>query len=86
MLHTLLAEATNTGEDARWELIVRADMLSYRQIRQGINNSTKGTIFVVYEDVVDAKAACDKLNGFNFQGRYLVGRHARAALVQFNLR
>lgn len=27
---------------------------------------------MVYEDVVDAKQACDKLNGFNFQNRYLV--------------
>jgi hypothetical protein len=27
----------------------------------------------VYEDVMDAKQACDKLNGFNFQNRYLVG-------------
>jgi len=27
---------------------------------------------VVYEDVMDAKGACDKLNGFNFQNRYLV--------------
>jgi pre-mRNA branch site protein p14 len=44
-----------------------------RQIRQGIANNTKGTAFVVYEDVMDAKQACDKLNGFNFQGRYLVG-------------
>ena len=43
------------------------------QIRQGIANATKGTAFVVYEDVVDAKQACDKLNGFNFQNRYLVG-------------
>jgi len=45
-----------------------------RQIRQGIANNTKGTAFVVYEDVMDAKQACDKLNGFNFQNRYLVGR------------
>ncbi|KAH7410453.1 pre-mRNA branch site protein p14 [Phaeosphaeria sp. MPI-PUGE-AT-0046c] len=43
-----------------------------RQIRQGIANNTKGTAFVVYEDVMDAKSACDKLNGFNFQNRYLV--------------
>lgn len=28
---------------------------------------------MVYEDVMDAKQACDKLNGFNFQNRYLVG-------------
>lgn len=44
-----------------------------RQVRQGIANNTKGTAFVVYEDVLDAKSACDKLNGFNFQNRYLVG-------------
>ena len=43
------------------------------QIRQGIATNTKGTAFVVYEDVMDAKQACDKLNGFNFQNRYLVG-------------
>ncbi|MCJ1473324.1 hypothetical protein MMC13_001975 [Lambiella insularis] len=44
-----------------------------RQVRQGIANNSKGTAFVVYEDVMDAKQACDKLNGFNFQNRYLVG-------------
>ncbi|KAL9096494.1 MAG: hypothetical protein Q9165_001491 [Trypethelium subeluteriae] len=43
-----------------------------RQVRQGIANNTKGTCFVVYEDVADAKQACDGLNGFNFQNRYLV--------------
>jgi len=43
-----------------------------RQIRQGIASNTKGTAFVVFEDVMDAKTACDKLNGFNFQSRYLV--------------
>ena len=47
--------------------------LSNSQIRQGIANDTKGTAFVVYEEVMDAKQACDKLNGFNFQNRYLVG-------------
>ena len=49
------------------------DPLLHSQIRQGIANNTKGTAFVVYEDVMDAKQACDKLNGFNFQNRYLVG-------------
>jgi pre-mRNA branch site protein p14 len=47
----------------------------HSQIRQGIANNTKGTAFVVYEDVMDAKMACDKLNGFNFQNRYLVGMY-----------
>ncbi|KAG9206695.1 hypothetical protein G6514_003535 [Epicoccum nigrum] len=50
-----------------------------RQIRQGIANNTKGTAFVVYEDVMDAKSACDKLNGFNFQNRYLVDKMIKAA-------
>ena len=43
-----------------------------RQVRQGIATGTKGTAFVVYEDLMDAKQACDKLHGFNFQNRYLV--------------
>ena len=43
-----------------------------RQIRAGTSNNTKGTAYVVYEDVLDAKQACDKLNGFNFMNRYLV--------------
>jgi pre-mRNA branch site protein p14 len=53
-----------------------------RQIRQGIANNTKGTAFVVYEDVADSKMACDKLNGFNFQGRYLVGMFAESSLFE----
>ena len=35
---------------------------------------------MVYEDVHDAKQACDKLNGFNFQNRYLVGRCSRTLM------
>ncbi|KAJ5718021.1 Splicing factor 3B subunit 6 [Penicillium malachiteum] len=49
-----------------------------RQIRQGIANNSKGTAFVVYEDVHDAKQACDKLNGFNFQNRYLPEKMLRS--------
>jgi pre-mRNA branch site protein p14 len=37
---------------------------------------------VVYEDVHDAKQACDKLNGFNFQNRYLVGTSAKWSRVE----
>ncbi|XP_071482519.1 splicing factor 3B subunit 6-like, partial [Diadema antillarum] len=43
-----------------------------RQIRVGINPDTKGTAYVVYEDIFDAKNACDHLSGFNVCGRYLV--------------
>ncbi|KAJ3228770.1 Splicing factor 3B subunit 6 [Chytriomyces hyalinus] len=43
-----------------------------RQIRLGTAQDTRGTAFVVYEDIFDAKAACDHLSGFNIMGRYLI--------------
>lgn len=43
-----------------------------RQIRVGTTPETKGTAFVVYEDIFDAKNACDHLSGFNVCNRYLV--------------
>ncbi|TPX32897.1 hypothetical protein SmJEL517_g04045 [Synchytrium microbalum] len=43
-----------------------------RQIRVGNATDTKGTAFIVYEDIFDAKAACDHLSGFNIMGRYLI--------------
>lgn len=43
------------------------------QIRLGDKNKdTRGTAFVVYEDIYDAKSAVDHLSGFNVGGRYLV--------------
>ncbi|KAK2956274.1 putative pre-mRNA branch site protein p14 [Blattamonas nauphoetae] len=41
-------------------------------IFRGNTRETKGTAFVIYEDIYDAKSACDKLNGFSFDKRYLV--------------
>merc|ERR1712083_671436 len=43
-----------------------------RQIRVGNTPETWGTAFVVYEDIFDAKNACDHLSGFNVCNRYLV--------------
>jgi pre-mRNA branch site protein p14 len=43
------------------------------QIRLGNKEKdTRGTAFVVYEDIYDAKAAVDHLSGFNVGGRYLI--------------
>jgi pre-mRNA branch site protein p14 len=42
------------------------------QIRLGDRKDTRGTAFVIYEDIYDAKAAVDHLSGFNVGGRYLV--------------
>ena len=43
-----------------------------RQLRRGNTIETRGTAFVVYEDIFDAKSAVDSLNGFHVAGRYLV--------------
>jgi pre-mRNA branch site protein p14 len=43
------------------------------QIRLGNKDKdTRGTAFVVYEDIYDAKNAVDHLSGFNVGGRYLI--------------
>lgn len=39
---------------------------------RGTTGDKKGTAFVVYEDIFDAKNAVDHLSGFNVAGRYLV--------------
>lgn len=43
-----------------------------RQIRSGTARDTRGTAFVVYEDIYDARSACEALSGFNLLGRYLI--------------
>ena len=43
-----------------------------RQIRLGNARDTKGTAFVVYDDIFDAKNAVDHLSGFNVGNRYLI--------------
>jgi pre-mRNA branch site protein p14 len=45
---------------------------SIRQIRLGDKQDTRGTAFVVYDDIYDAKNAVDHLSGFNVCGRYLI--------------
>ncbi|CAE6506137.1 unnamed protein product [Rhizoctonia solani] len=60
---------TITGDDL-YDLFGRYGAI--RQIRLGNDNKTKGTAFVVYEDVMDAKNALEHLNGFHLQERYIV--------------
>jgi len=53
------------------------------QIRMGEKHKdTRGTAFVVYEDIYDAKAAVDHLSGFNVAGRYLVVLYYQPAKFQ----
>ena len=41
-------------------------------MRRGTTKDTRGTAYVVYEDIYDAKAAADHLSGFNVANRYLI--------------
>jgi pre-mRNA branch site protein p14 len=43
-----------------------------RQVRVGDTPATKGTAFIVYEDILDARQACEHLSGFAVGGRYLI--------------
>nr|WGM49961.1 SF3B6 [Diplonema papillatum] len=43
-----------------------------RQIRVGDKPETRGSAFVVYDDIFDAKNACDHLANYNVGGRYLI--------------
>merc|ERR1719274_208638 len=55
---------------------------SIRQIRRGNGPETRGTAFVVYDDIYDAKNAMDHLSGFNVAGRYLVLLYYNPAKMQ----
>lgn len=61
---------TTTGEDL-YNLFGKYGAI--RQIRLGDAQKTKGSAFVVYEEVNDAKQALDHLNGYHLNERYIVG-------------
>ena len=42
------------------------------QFFRGNEVHTKGTALVVYDDIFDAKNACEHLSGFNVGNRYIV--------------
>jgi pre-mRNA branch site protein p14 len=42
------------------------------QIRKGNDKKTKGSAFVVYNDLVSAQRAVQSLSGFNVAGKYLI--------------
>lgn len=50
---------------------------------RGNTSETRGTAFVVYEDIFDAKNACDHLSGFNVCNRYLVVLYYQSNKVIF---
>ena len=59
---------------------------SIRQIRLGNTPSTRGSAYVVYDDVYDAKAALDHLSGFSVAGRYLVCSYFKQSKLEERMR
>lgn len=49
--------------------------------RRGSSKETRGTAYVVYDDIYDAKTACDHLSGFNVANRYLIVIYVSAACM-----
>jgi RNA recognition motif-containing protein len=39
---------------------------------RGTTKESRGTAYIAYEDIYDAKTACDHLSGFNVANRYLI--------------
>ena len=39
---------------------------------RGVSKDTRGTAYIVYEDIYDAKTAVEHLSGFNVANRYLI--------------
>lgn len=58
-----------TGEDL-YDIFTRYG--SVVQIRLGTAKEKKGTAFIVYKSIVEAKKAVEELNGFNVAGKYLI--------------
>jgi pre-mRNA branch site protein p14 len=52
---------------------------------RGDKPDTRGTAFVVYEDIYDAKNAVDHLSGFNVCGRYLIVLYYQQSRMQKSL-
>lgn len=53
-----------------------------RQARLGDGPKTKGTAYVAFEEMADAKRALDHLNGFHLNQRYIVGKFVHLLRVQ----
>lgn len=57
-------------------------LFTYLCLFRGDRQDTRGTAFVVYEDIYDAKNAVDHLSGFNVCGRYLIVLYYQQSRMQ----
>ena len=52
--------------------VLSAKSESKNYIIRGVQGEKKGSAYVIYEDIFDAKNAFENLQGFNVGGRYLI--------------
>ena len=57
--------------DELYEVFGRYGAIRQVRIGESSNKKSRGTAFVVMEDIFDAKSAVDHLSGFSVGGRYL---------------
>lgn len=69
----------NMKADELYDLFGRYGAI--RQIRTGDQAATKGSAFVVYEDIYDARNALERLQGFKVLDKYLLVQYFRARKV-----
>lgn len=60
-------------------------MYVFLSLLRGNTPESRGTAYVVYEDIFDAKNACDHLSGFNVCNRYLVVLYYNANRVRVRI-
>lgn len=51
---------------------------------RGNTKETRGTAYVIYHDIYDAKNAVEHLSGFNVGGRYLVVLYYQHSVYKYN--
>ena len=58
---------------SRWVRFAKATLYSpVSTACRGVSKETRGTAYIVYEDIYDAKTAVEHLSGFNVANRYLI--------------
>lgn len=53
-------------------LVAEGHLTQFDDVFRGSTKETRGTAYVVYEDIYDAKTAVEHLSGFNVANRYLI--------------
>ncbi|CAK7891030.1 hypothetical protein CAAN1_01S03290 [[Candida] anglica] len=62
----------NTSTDVLFNLFVKYGNIHQLRVPESKSDAPPGTCIVVYSNISNALQACKRINGINFEGRYLV--------------